>query len=111
MSMRGLTSHGSWSVQQRGCSLDRRLDCLWAHDATGVPVKSKVGSPMDFSATAARLMCPDVTLADALIQFIPTAPRPAGTSETGCGAATPLGPEWVVCHERAVCVRRCGTVR
>jgi hypothetical protein len=26
----------------------------------------------------------------------PRAPRPAGTSETGCGAATPLGPEWVI---------------
>jgi len=78
-------------------SLDRRLDWSWAQDATGVPVKSKVGSPMDFSATDARLVCPDVTLTDALIQLTPRAPRPAGTSETGCGvAATPLGPEWVI---------------
>jgi hypothetical protein len=76
-------------------SLDRRLDWSWAHDATGAPVKSMVGSPMDFSATAARLVCPDVTLTEALIQLTPRAPRPAGTSETGWGAATPLGPEWV----------------
>ena len=45
--------------------------------------------PDDFSATTARLVCPDVTLADALIQLtLRGAPRPAGTSETGCGAAS-----------------------
>jgi hypothetical protein len=40
---------------------------LSAPDATGGAVKSKVSSPIDFSATAARLVCPEITLANALM--------------------------------------------
>jgi len=68
-------------------SLDGRPECLSAPDAWRRPVASKLGSPMDFSTPAARLVCPAVTLADALIQLTPRAPRLAGTSETGYGAA------------------------
>jgi hypothetical protein len=44
---------------------------------------------MDFSAIAARLVCPEVPLADALIQLTLRAPRPgqAKIGFAGCGAS------------------------
>ncbi len=42
-------------ISSRG-SLDHRPGCLSARDAIGASVDAKLGSPMDFLATAARLV-------------------------------------------------------
>jgi hypothetical protein len=52
---------------------------LSATGAAESSVKAKIGFPTDFSATAAQLACPDVTLADASILCKLKALHPVGT--------------------------------
>ena len=52
---------------------------LSAPGATGAPVASKVASPTDFSATAARSAGLEVTSADVLMRLALRSSRPAGT--------------------------------